>query len=707
MGPLARAGIVVASLQAVPAIAVELEEVVVTAQKREQSLQDVGLTVSALSGEMLDSLGFNDSNALAASVPNLNIDAPTGEGGVSVIFIRGVGLNDFATNNSGPVGFYIDEVYTGSSNSQSTYLFDIERVEVLKGPQGTLYGRNTTGGAISVFSRRPTSEPEGYVKGSYGNYSEGKDEYKIEGVVSGPLGDGLQGRLAGVSYQSNGYMENLETGDYVEKDIWAGRGQLNWEASDRLAVLFNLHGSRNDSDADLYNSSLDDDFYKGVSDIKPKIKVDQAGGSAKVDYAINDSIDLVSITAYDGLDKKHQEDADMLPLPIVHTEYQVNADDFSQELRLVGASGDLNWIGGLYYLYEDLKQDQGVDLSGAGLPVPYVYHNKQELKTGAGFGQLEYSLTDAVVVTAGLRYTYLEVDFSTRGSGTFFLDPEAPGGVTDSYSAADSLDDDAVSGKLGLNWHISEDVMLYTSASKGFKGPGFNGNFFIDLEAISPYDSEDLYAYEVGAKSAWLDGLLQLNGAAFYYDYQHAQIFNNAPIPGLGLPSNSIRNADITLYGGDLDLTWTPLQGLYLQLGVGYTHGEYDQDIVDPVTGDLPIKGNQVQNTPEWSAFALANYEWSLGSAGYITAQVDASYSDDVYYSAFQDIAVGQKAYTLTNARLSWRSVDEKLELALWGKNLSDKEYASYVFDLRPDFGFLQRMRGVPRTVGVEARYAF
>src|SRR6056297_531458 len=245
--------------------AATLEEVVVTAQKREQSLQDVGITVSALSGETIEKLGVYNSNDLANSIPNLNIESPVGEGGVSVVFIRGVGLNDFATNNSGPVGFYIDEVYAGSSNSQSAALFDIDRVEVLKGPQGTLYGRNTTGGAISLVSRKPTAEAEGYVRGSYGNYSEGNDEYRIEGAVGGSLGETVQARVAGVTYQSDGYMKNLVDGSYVEKERWATRAQLNWDASERLSVLFNVHGSDNDSDADLYNSSADADFYAGTS----------------------------------------------------------------------------------------------------------------------------------------------------------------------------------------------------------------------------------------------------------------------------------------------------------------------------------------------------------------------------------------------------------------------------------------------------------
>ncbi|QIB64624.1 TonB-dependent receptor [Kineobactrum salinum] len=695
------------TLPATPALAVALEEVVVTAQKREQSLQDVGITMSAMSGDTLDSLGLYNSNQIAASIPNVNIESPAGEGGVSVLFIRGVGLNDFATNNSGPVGFYVDEVFAGSSNSQSAALFDIDRVEVLKGPQGTLYGRNTTGGAVSVYSRRPGNEFEGYIKGSYGWYSGGNDHYRLESAVGGPLGDTVNARLALVSEHSDGYMKNLINNDYVEKDNWATRGQLEWQPSERLGLLFNLHASDNDSDADLYNSSQDEDFYAGVSDIRPVIQVEQIGGSVRLDYALSDTVELVAISAWDEMDKLHQEDADMLPAPIIHTEYGVDAETFSQELRLIGGNAGSSWITGAYFLQEDLEQQQGVDLSGAGLPIPYHYDNSQELTTWALFGQYEYELTGALALIAGLRYTDLDVDFSSAGTGTLFVDSSVPGGISDSYRFADQLSEDSVSGKLGLNLQLNDDALLYASVSKGFKGAGFNGNFHINVDGIGSYDSEDLVAWELGFKSALLDGLMQFNAAVFHYDYSDAHIFNTAPIPGVGLPSNSIRNADASMQGLDADLVWTPIQGLYLQVGLGYVDATYDEDVDDPVTGVLEIDGNRVQNTPELSAFALLNYEWDLGSAGFVSAQLDASWSDDVYYSTFEDNAVAQQAYALTNARLSWRVPGDALEVALWGRNLADREYAAYVFDLRPDFGFLQRMRGEPRSMGIDVRYTF
>ncbi len=704
----ARSVVVAAIVVTAPSLsALEIEEVVVTAQKREQSSQDVGIAINAFTGSTLDAMGLNSSNEIAMKTPNLNIHSPAGEGGVAVVFMRGVGLNDFATNNTGPVGFYIDEVYAGSSNGQVTTLFDVERVEVLKGPQGTLYGRNTTGGALNIISRKPTEEIDGYVKVSYGDYSEGNGEYRLEGAIGGALSDNLQGRLAFVNFESEGYMTNALTGDDVEKENRAARVLLNWDVGEEINILLNLHTSKNDSDADLYNSSLDADFYAGVSDIKPVIDVEQHGLSVKVNWELNDELTLTSITAYDELDKLHQEDADMLPLPIIHTEYGVTSETFSQEIRLTGDTDTMSWIAGAFFWDDQLDQAQSVDLTGVGLPIPYVYDNSQDTQTFALFGQTEYNLTDALVLTVGLRYTSLEVNFESVGSGTAILDPATPGGIAASYRFADSLDEDNVSGKLGLNWFISDAVMMYGSVTKGFKGAGFNGNFHLSTLGLGDYDSEDLLAYETGIKSTFFNQTLQLNAAVFYYDYQDSQVFNNATIPGFGLPANRIANADIDIQGIDVDIIWRPIDGLYMQLGAGYVDSEYGEDINDPITGSLLISGNQLQNTPEISAFGLINYEWNLGDAGYLIVQFDASYSDDLFYSNFEDISIGQEAYTISNARISYRSTDEAFELALWAKNLSDKEYATYSFDLRADFGFVQNMRGVPRTVGIDVKYSF
>jgi iron complex outermembrane receptor protein len=703
-----------------------LEEIVITAQKREQSLQEVGITISAFDGETMEAMGVVNSNEVAAKTPNLNIMSPAGEGGVVSVFIRGIGLNDFALNNTGPVGFYIDEASIGSSNGQLTTLFDIERVEILKGPQGTLFGRNTTGGALNIVSNKPTEEFEASLKLSAGNYGY----TKLESMVSGSLTETLNGRLALVGYESDGYIENLSNGDRVEKQNFAGRALLNYLPTDDLSILFNLHASRNDSDSDLYGTTLDSDFYEGVhGDKEYRINTDTKGVSVNVSYDLNDQISLTSITAYDDLDKRQGEDGDMTPLALVEFVYSVDTHTFTQELRLNGDTDQLHWIAGLYYLSETINWD--VEVDNADLPlIPGLLNlgtsrseGHQQLTTQALFGQMEYELAESWVLTVGARYTQLEVDFDyATDVPNFAFTP-----LLASMSYSDDLRNEEFSGKVALNFYPNEDHMLYGSITRGFKGGGFNGGVVTDLAnypANAEYDPEILTAYELGIKSTLLDDTMQLNAALFYYDYQDAQVFNSIGDPNTGLPQNQIENAEsLELYGLDMDVTWQPLEALFIQVGLGYTHSEFDEfDLTVPTatgvaTADL--NGVTPQNTPEWSANLLAHYTWSLGDNGSLSAQVDGSYQSEVYYSNgtvavvgdptsyTRNKELGQDSYSLWNARLSWTDSSEQLELALWGKNLADKEYAAYMFELTDLIGADQVMRGVPRTYGVDIKYAF
>jgi iron complex outermembrane recepter protein len=704
-----------------------LEEIVVTAQKREQSLQDVGIAITAFDGETMEAMGVVNSNEIAAKTPNLNIMSPAGEGGVVSVFIRGIGLNDFALNNTGPVGFYVDDSSIGSSNGQLTTLFDIARVEVLKGPQGTLFGRNTTGGALNIVSNKPTDEFEASVKLTAGNYGY----LKTEGMVSGSLTDTVNARLALVNYESDGYMENLSTGDKVEKQNFAGRALFDITPSDGLSVLVNIHGSRNDSDSDFYGKVSDSDFYEGTyGDKEYTINVDTLGGSVKAEYDINDALSLTSITSYDDLNKRHDEEGDMSPAELVEFEYNVDTHTFAQELRLNGEADGMHWVAGLYYLAETTNWNATTSSDDLPFFGPLTLGTTegtghQELTTKAVFGQVEYELTEDWVLTVGGRYTQLDVDVDISGNVPVFEHPLIPFASSIDYS--NDLTNEEFSGKLALNYFANTDVMYYGSITRGFKGGGFNGSTGVDFAnypATAEYDPEILTAYELGLKSTLLDGTMRLNAALFYYDYEDAQVFNSIADPATGLPRNSIENAkSLELYGVDIDLTWQPLEALFIQAGIGYTHSEFDKfDLTVPQVGgtaSADLSGETPQNTPEWSATLLANYTWTLGDNGLLMAQVDGSYQSEVFYtngyvttagdpsSYDRNEDVGQGSYSLWNARLSWFDASEQLEVALWGKNLSDKEYASYMFELTDVAGSDQVMRGTPRTYGIDVKYNF
>jgi len=707
-----------------------LEEIIVTAQKREQSLQDVGIAISAFDGETLEAMGVTTSNEIAAKTPNLNIVSPVGEGGVVSVFIRGVGLNDFALNNTGPVGFYVDDSSIGSSNGQLTTLFDIARVEVLKGPQGTLFGRNTTGGALNIVSNKPTEEFEATIKSTIANYGY----LKTEGVVSGALFDSLNGRLALVANQSDGYMENLSNGDSVEKQNFAGRLLLDYHPSDDLSVLFNLHGSRNDSDSDLYGNSNDEDFYKGsYGDEEFRINVDTRGASAKVSYDLSDTITLTSITAYDGLEKRQQEEADMSPLHLLGFEYNAATHTFSQELRLNGVGDHLQWIAGAYHLSESINWNTVSDnsdleiIENTGITLGLsnsVGH--QQLTTSALFGQLEFDLSEQWALTVGGRYSKVDVDFDYEVDIPAFQ-PFSALGIASNVAFVDTLSNEEFSGKLALTYAHTEDRMFYGSVTRGFKGGGFNGGLISDLanySATAEYQPEFLTAYELGMKSSLLDGTMRLNTALFYYDYDDAQVYNNNSDPVTGLPQNMVQNAEsLQIYGLEVDLSWQPVEALFVQLGLGYTHSEFDSfDLNVPsstgVSG-VDLSGETPQNSPSVSATLLANYEWSLDGKGSLSLQLDGSYQSEILYSNgivltagepssySRNEELGQAGHSIWNSRLAWSDNQQQLELALWVKNLGDKAYATYMAEQTDLNGYDALLRGTPRTFGMDVKYAF
>lgn len=729
-----------------------IEKIEVTAQKRAQNVQDIPVAITAFSGDMIEDMGLNTSSDLAEKTPNLTIGQPTGEGGVVAVVMRGVGLSDFAPNNQAPIGLYVDGVVAGNSNAQITTLMDVERVEVLKGPQGTLYGRNTTGGTINVISRKPIDDTEGYLRINAGNYGM----RKIEGVFNTALSNDLNVRLAVSDYHLDGYMENLVTGNEIEKNNTAYRLLADWSVNYQWSVLFNLHGNNNDSDADLYNADSDSHFYKGSSEFDPKIKTKTFGGSITINGELTDTISFTSITAYDELDKEHQEDADVSELDLITTEYKPESETFAQEFHLNGTYDNGHWIVGTFYSTDDIDYDQstrlygdaefafGEDFDGNGILESYAvnqlpgffwqYQNTQELTTAAIFGQVDHKIQDNIEVTVGLRATKEEVTLTSYAelSGIGLVLPQELGGLgmpaefvpdlilPDYYAAvgtnpkvdangmySETIDDTNLSGKIGISWRTSEELMLFANYNRGFKGGGINGNFIFNPAALSAYDAEIVDSFDLGFKSDLFNNTLRINSTFFYYDYQDAQIFNNVNDPNYGLPAQRIINGDVSLYGFDGELNWMATDSLSIIGSVGYVKSEYEENPIDPIVGELPIKGNQMQNAPEFGANIMANYEWALSNGGYINANFDVSYTDKTYFSPFEDDAISMDSYTISNLRVSWTNASEIIEVALWGKNLADKEVKTYAFDLRQVTGIIENMRGAPRTFGVEFTYNF
>ncbi|MFV0275671.1 MAG: TonB-dependent receptor, partial [Parahaliea sp.] len=522
-----------------------LEEVIVTAQKREQNAQDLAMSVSAFSGDAVQKLGIDNSEELVAHTVNFNVTSSVGEGSRPAYFMRGVGLNDFNTNNVGPVGVYLDEVYLSSIASQMVPLFDVGRVEILRGPQGTLFGRNTSAGAVSFYSAEPTEEFEGYVNAGVGNFGA----RKLEGAVGGAISDSARVRLSAVKVDSDGYIDN-EAGPGQEgaRDILAWRGQLTWDASENFDMLLNIHGGSDQSEASGYqhlgtldpvtfgpcsprqiagNGCVDavgyrdttNDFYKGEYDFDRDTDSDTLGGLIKLNWVLGD-ITLTSITGYDEIDQIYFEDADAGPVSMAHVTYGVEAETVSQELRAVGSTDKVHWILGAYYMSQDLKQNQSADLLRVlrpdfGFdPDNFVFFSRhktdQETESYALFGQVEYQLTERLTGTAGLRWTTDKGDFG------YNMALEEPDFTIPVFEQSADLDDEDLSWRFAIDYQINDEVRTYASVTKGYKSGGFNGGFLFEPTPIIDYDPETLISYEVGLKGDYFDNTVRLNLAAFY-----------------------------------------------------------------------------------------------------------------------------------------------------------------------------------------------
>lgn len=722
-----------------------LEEIVVTSQRRAQPLQSVGISVSAFTGSQIDDLNLANSNELAQIVPNLNIAEPFGAGNQPAIFIRGIGLSDYATNNSGPVGVYIDDLYVSSPSAQVFPTFDLERVEVLRGPQGTLYGRNTTGGAIRYIAARPTDAPHASVRAQYAEYGT----THVDAMVSGPLGDALKGRLAVVKDDSDGFVHNLFDGsDRNGTDSLAFRGTLQYQPMDRLDITATLHGGLVDGPAASYRrqgvmeadgvtpcakadviAGRCYDFFgfadeRGHFDVSenhaPKLDVDSYGSSLVVRWD-SDGFSFLSVTGFQTLEKSHDEETDANPIDWLSLHYGVDSDTFTQEFQFSGETTSVHWIAGAFYLDETLDQSQDADLGrefrpliesidpeaypggfdpdglAIGLPAFFGHVDaRQKLESVAVYGQVQLAVMDSLDAILGLRYTDEQKDFRQQPT---LVEPTF---AVPLYDYRDSIEDDDFSYRAALEYSPDDDLLVYGSVATGFKAGGFNGGFLFDIAEQRPFDPETITTYELGIKSTWLGGRLRVNAAAFYNSYSDMQLFRIDAGDGV-IPLQVLDNAGkAETRGMELELAAVPVEGLDVQLNLGLL----DTELTDYVTdaGD-DLSGNSLMQAPEMSLSGILNYERPMGGLGTFLGQLSFSYQDDVFFTANNDRALQQEAYWLANVRIGLRSANGRWQASLFSTNVFDEEYFVHGFDLSPTLGANQQFVGRPRTSGVEIAF--
>jgi iron complex outermembrane recepter protein len=727
-----------------------LEEITVTAQKREQSLQDVGVAVTAFTGEQMRQLGFTNTTDVVAMTPGLNYTVPNAESSQINFFLRGVGLNDFADANENPVAVYVDEVYRPAMGGLSFQLFDMERVEVLRGPQGTLFGRNTTGGLVHYVSKRPTEELDGYFNASIGDFNQ----VKLEGALGGPISDTVAGRLSLATNQHDGWTENRAGPDYNETDSRAARAQLLFTPSDEFDILLNGWWSDNDASvgawqhqatgfnadgvsvplapgqqdmtvdctadgvldaADLRPApgtdcfgyrDTDGDPWAGEYDRDGRVQVETSGLQANLNWQLG-NIGVTSITAFQTVERLQSEDTEASPFPLIMPTFAAETDTFTQELRLDGGSESFRWLAGLFYFDNEVDGHYTLDLTNLG----FVFFNAnylQETDSLALFGQVEYDLNENWTLIAGARFAneektldYLSVDesglfeFLFGSDVAFDFGPGSVGGLA-------TQDHDSVSGKLELDWRPNDNLLLFGSISQGTKSAGFNVGFLDQTFLFAsntpetiPFDEETLRSFEVGFKSTIFDGRARLNGSAFYYDYEDFQTFR------FELLNQIIFNTDAEVSGAELEFQASPAEGWDIALGLSVLDATAD-GIPDPAGG--PPRERTMVAAPELSLNALVRYAWPA-FGGEMALQAWGNHQGEMFYD-IQNVPVSREnGYTVGNLRASYASGDGRWELAAFAHNITDEEYLSYTFDFTGSFGFNQQAYGPPRWVGVSLQY--
>lgn len=704
---------------------IRLEEVMVTAQKREQSVLEVGINISVVDEYEIRKLRIDDVKDIVLFTPNATVKEFY-PGIMPIITIRGVGLNDFNAANNPATGVYIDDVSLSSLALLSSDFFDLERMEVLKGPQGTLYGRNSTAGALNITTAKPSFDGyHGRLIGTYGDYDLGE----LEGMVNAPLSDDVAFRLAvkGI-YQGEGYFEDVRTGDNIgDREVLMGRAQVLWSLSEATELLLKAEGQRARSElgspqffgvvptADATNcpgqpgcanffgySDTTDDPFKGEWSVDPNYELNQQIYSMRLVSDLGFA-ELTSVTGYIDFDRSYPSDVDASPFRITDFRNSDDVTQFSQELRLAGDNDRLVWQLGLFYArdtiettYDGALQDffnTSIDSSA-----------DVEATTMAIFANGEWALADTLTLITGARYTYEE---KSNDGFTADLVSEPPvSGLTGAPFGSppvvlaeidDTIDDNSVDWRLALNWQLLEDSLVYASISQGTKSGGFFTGVATASAQLQPYDKEELTAYELGVKGQTSEAQFRYEASVFYYDYKDVQSYirdttGELPIQRLG----NIDGADI--YGVDLLLSWraNAIPGLSITVGGGYLDTKVDS-FAGP-SGTVP-SGNELPDAPKWSSLVDVRYGFDMGSDMSAEFAIDTQYQDSVFRDVLNDPLLKSKSYWLLNARAAL-FLSENWEFSVWGKNLEDEEYTTQEFN-QVNLGNGYRVYGAPRTYGV------
>ena len=740
----------------------KIEEIIVTAQKREQSIQDIGTSITAFDSASLRQLGLSSVTDIAQQVPGLQFQAfsPT----ITIFNLRGISQNDFGDHHEAPVAVYADDVYMASMSAVAGGAYDLDRVEVLRGPQGTLFGRNATGGLIHYVSARPsTAGNSGFVHVTGGQYAD----IETESALNVPLSGTSALRFSLATTKHGGTIRNLAGPDANTQNQYAWRAQWLLKPSDAGEITLKAYGLRNIDEISpsyAWNASCQNQgviipggcpgsynnlgafitdtqnpygtcngcdqagYHNPYAFSRPFTQaLDRRGVFDRSLYGLTMHVDwslgalkLASVTDYMHLRKHYGEDSDSTPI------YQFNFDTFqkyhqlSQELHLSGGNDAFRWIGGLYYLNmstDDIQAQQlnQTYLAAVGIfsPAPFFQGNQFVLatKSWATFGQAEWKLAEAWKLIAGLRYTRDSKDYNFQlwnpAPGTPLLDAGGLPYIYNSTTAPGQANRTwgLNSGKIELDYKPARDALIFASINRGPKGGGWSApsnpavsNVRSDLFSLLAYKPETLTSYELGTKLTLLDGRARLNADVFYYDYRDYQAFS------LRLSTQIIGNSDAKLKGGEIEFTYLPTKGLTTQFGVSVL----DTRIIglpllsDTVPGASTPVDREMPNAPKLTVNGLVRYEWPATN-GTWSAEVNGKWNSRQWLENINAPVDLQPSYAVADLHFGYAS-DRNWELNAWVKNATNKYYRVYNLDVS-FFGYNESVYGNPRWWGATFTY--
>lgn len=725
-----------------------LDTIEVRAQKRVQSLEDVPVSMQVLSGDELAAQNVKDTAGLGGQVVNAKITQNTAEGTAPAITIRGVGNLDYNTSTTSPIGVYEDGVGGGTANRQLINLYDIESVEVLRGPQGTLFGRNTTGGALLINTRKPEFEPSAQVNLGVGNY----DLRRFGGAFNLPLSPDVAVRLALDDQRYDHSVNNLYqpaprpdmhqrqarlsmAANFEPVEIYLKLQSVNWRgvskpvrhigvigtqaSATQAAVLCEPLNAGFSPCTDLLGFSVPSDDLNVV-----QVNSDAFGGSPHhtdswgADLSLKFPIDarsyVVAVSSFNDLDKQHFYNADASPARLVEGSLQVSGQLRTHELRYHFEGDQSYFIAGLYSLREPLSQDFFIDLfrdfrstdSLFGSAALIRYDNSIRTRSDAAYLNWDYQLSDATTLTAGLRYTREQVDYRAIGTVNIAAQTnDQTGSNFPGWDVAGKVEDNNVSGKIALNHRFSPQFNAWFSLARGFKSGGYNGGIAFSAEEAqrNAYGSETLDALEAGARWWWNQRRASAQWSLFYYDYQDQQVFMNTASLVSGAPPLQLLDnvGESTIYGSEFEVYFQHSDAWQTRWGVGWLPKAALEEF--RVAGGL-VRGNRLPFTSKWNANGFLDYNRDI-AGGTLRFQLNANFQSEFYFDQNQNAFTRQGAYTLFNSHIAFEKGDWRA--TLWGKNLTDHRYSHLRFDLINFLGLVQDNRGERRQLGIDFSYRF